>query len=170
MDICLSHAVLDGHLSNEIPNIITGEIRLAGIRSHLHIELSGNFMRDIAGCRLDFSNPTPNFDPAAPLPRHQMGFAGEITASRRLHRMQRRHQPQLTIGHPYEADSKGLKNALYFEWYGDLGQDRYLIMASHWMVKVSAPQWTMTKDDEWELVRTVRTRRKEFLLGRNQRD
>ena len=65
MIICLESSVLGGYLSNEVPGLITGLFHLAGRSTPMRIELEGNFLQDIAGCRVDFHNPCPEADTQA---------------------------------------------------------------------------------------------------------
>ncbi len=83
MILCLESSVLGGYLSNEIPGLVTGMLHLAGQKQPVRVELVGNFLRDIAGCRVDFHNPLPEINEEAvqamsPL---QNGYTGVMTAS-----------------------------------------------------------------------------------------
>ena len=66
MTLHLSSAVIHGHLSNEVPGLITGQLHLAGTTSPIQVELNGDFLRDIAGCRIEFANPLPEALPHQP--------------------------------------------------------------------------------------------------------
>jgi hypothetical protein len=58
----------------------------------------------------------------------------------------------------------GLKNLLFFEWFNQDHQ-RILIQSWHLQLRVSAPRWQLTKEEEAALLRQNRARRKHFLLG-----
>jgi len=167
MTIHLSSAVVQGYLANEAPGLITGRIELAGSASPLTLELNGNFLRDIAGCRIEFYNPLPRVQPSqqnlrAPL---QIGEAGEMTASHRVVRTQRHCDfPDSPI---VQAARTSLKNLFYLEWFNTEGQ-RVVVQSWHWNLRVSAPLWSMGKGQEMEQIQHNRQLRRQFLL-RNPR-
>lgn len=163
MIICLESSILGGHLSNEIPGLITGELHLAGVGRPCRLELTGNFCRDIAGCRIDLHNPLPdgNLDEVAWIAAMQSGFAGVITASYRVNKLPRRRR-----GDTAAAAPEGLKNLLFMEWFNQQGQ-RLLVQSWQIQVKVGVPHWRMSVEEEAGLLRQARVRRKHFLL--NQR-
>lgn len=168
MDIHLSNSVIGGHLTNEVPNLITGLVHLAGMKQPLRVELHGNFLRDIAGCRIEFVNPVPKSNPsvvAKLLPR-QEGDAGEMTASRRIHQMMRKNAPPPSPA--LEHSSEGLKNLLFLEWFNGQHQ-RVIVQAWHWTLRVSAPRWEIPRELELIQLRAIRDRRREFLLSRDKR-
>ncbi len=165
MIICLESSILGGYLSNEVPGLVTGVLHLAGQSQPVRVELVGNFLRDIAGCRVDFHNPLPQANEehvgaVAPL---QHGYSGLMTASYRVAKLPRRRAAQsgalLTLPVP-----PGLKNLLFFEWFNQDHQ-RILIQSWHLQLRVSAPRWQLTKEEEAALLRQNRARRKHFLLG-----
>jgi len=167
MDLQLSNAVLTATFSNEIPNLVTGIIQLAGAQHVIHVELHGNFLSDIAGCSLEIVNHVPKTDNAllSKLHRHQIGTAGEMTASRRITQTLRKSAPPASSA---LAPSKGsLKNLLFFEWFNEQRQ-RVLIHAWHWNLRVSPPQWTLTRAQEQSQIQAARLRRKEHLLTRER--
>lgn len=167
MVICLESSVLGGYLTNEVPGLVTGTIHLAGQKKPLQIELTGNFLRDIAGCRVDFLNPLPDTDPELihMLAPGQRGHAGVMTASHRAIRLPRRKSAQ-AAGYAMPEPS-GLKNLVFFEWFNQESQ-RVLIQSWHLQLRVSAPQWHLSKEAETAQLRQNRARRKHFLLNRRK--
>jgi hypothetical protein len=164
MIICLESSILGGYLSNEVPGLVTGVLHLAGQNQPVRVELVGNFLRDIAGCRVDFHNPLPqaNEDHVQALAIMQHGYSGLMTASYRVVKLPRRSAQSgsvLTLPEP-----PGLKNLLFFEWFNQDHQ-RILIQSWHLQLRVSSPRWQLTKDEEAALLRQNRARRKHFLLG-----
>jgi hypothetical protein len=115
MIICLESSLLGGYLSNEVPGLVTGLLHLAGVSQPIRVEVVGNFMRDIAGCRVEFHNPLPNgrLADVACLSQTQTGFTGVMTASNRVAKLPRRRRS----GEQSLPDSSGLKNLLSFEWF-----------------------------------------------------
>ena len=165
MDVQLSNSVIGGYLSNEVPNLVTGVIYLAGRKDPIQVELQGNFLRDIAGCRVDFVNPLPHASVAQQekLAPHQTGHAGEMTASRRIERMMKRNAPPKTEA--LKQSGEGLKNMMFLEWFNEQRQ-RVIIQAWHWHMKVSAPRWMSPAELEMMQLQEIRRMRKEFLLSR----
>ncbi len=167
MVICLESSVLGGYLSNEVPGLITGMLNIAGQRQPVRMELSGNFMRDIAGCRVDLLNPLPDTDvdmleSFAPL---QTGQAGVMTASHRAVQLPRR-KSAMAAGYAI-PDPTGLKNLIFLEWFNQDNQ-RILIQSWHLQLRVTAPRWSLSRDAETAQMRQNRARRKHFLLNRSR--
>ena len=164
MIICLESSLLGGYLSNEVPGLVTGVLHLAGQNQPVRVELVGNFLRDIAGCRVDFHNPLPDANESyvAAISPMQHGYCGLMSASSRVVKLPRRRSQSgsvLTLPEP-----PGLKNLLFFEWFNQDHQ-RILIQSWHLHLRVSSPRWQLTKEEEAALLRQNRARRKHFLLG-----
>lgn len=168
MVICLESSILGGYLTNEIPGLITGVLHLAGQRRPLNIELIGNFLRDIAGCRIDLLNPLPDsdVDVIQHLSLQQAGQAGVMTASHRAMKLPRRKNTG-AAGYAM-PEPAGLKNLIFLEWFNRDSQ-RVLIQSWHLQLRVSAPQWSLSKDAEAAQMRQNRARRRHFLLNRSRR-
>ena len=167
MIICLESSILGGYLSNEVPGLVTGVFHLAGQSQPVRVELIGNFLRDIAGCRVEFHNPLPegneeHVEAIAPL---QHGYSGLMTASYRVAKLPRRRSQSGSVS--TLAVPPGLKNLLFFEWFNQDHQ-RVLIQSWHLQLRVSSPRWQLTKEEEAALLRQNRARRKHFLLGKSQ--
>lgn len=161
MIICLESSILGGFLCNQVPGLVTGQLHLAGLSKAVRVELIGNFMRDIAGCRVDFHNPLPNSDPrsVSSIALQQSGFTGVMTASNRVSRLPRRHR----VSEDPIAEAEGLKNLLFLEWFNEQSQ-RVLIQSWCLHLKVTAPNWQLSPEQEAQQQRQARARRKHFLL------
>lgn len=175
MVICLESSVLSGYLSNEVPGLVTGLLHLAGQSKALRIELEGNFLRDIAGCRVDFHNPCPESDAGLLDALHlvQTGHTGMMTGSYRVAILPRRRSGLAgaagSSGAPLLRAPSGLKNLVFFEWFNLQGQ-RVLMQSWHLMLSVSAPRWQLDREEEKRLLRAARARRRHYLLeSRRQR-
>jgi len=167
MIICLESSILGGYLCNEVPGLVTGVLHLAGQSQPVRVELVGNFLRDIAGCRVEFHNPLPDANEGhvgaiAPM---QHGYSGLMTASSRVLKLPRRRSQSGTVLTLPELP--GLKNLLFFEWFNQDHQ-RILIQSWHLQLRVSSPRWQLTKEEEAALLRQNRARRKHFLLGNSR--
>lgn len=168
MTIHLSSAVVQGYLANEAPGLITGRIELAGSPKALTLQLNGNFLRDIAGCRVEFSNPLPRVQASQQHLRTnvQIGDSGEMTASHRVVRTQRHCDfPKSPI---VQASRTSLKNLLFFEWFNTEGQ-RVVIQSWHWNLRVSAPAWGLSKAGEHAQILHNRQLRRQYLLRKPRR-
>jgi len=166
MIICLESSILGGYLSNEVPGLVTGLLHLAGRSTPTRIELEGNFLQDIAGCRVDIHNPCPEADPhlvdaMQPL---QTGHSGIMTGSYRVVNLPRRRAVQSGMSSSLLVDTPGLKNLVFFEWFNENNQ-RILVQSWHLHLTVSAPRWQLSQDEERRLLRQNRARRRHFLLN-----
>jgi hypothetical protein len=163
---------LGGYLTNEVPGLVTGLFHLAERSTPMRIELEGNFLCDIAGCRVDFHNPCPEADAKAleALNPLQGGHAGIMTGSYRVARLPRRRSgyrtsiPGLTV----LQEPAGLKNLIFFEWFNDQDQ-RVLMQSWHLQLRVSAPRWQLSPDEEKRVLRQNRARRRHFLLNNRRK-
>jgi hypothetical protein len=165
MLLCLESTIISGYLSNEVPGLVSGVLQLAGQKEPLQIELQGNFLRDIAGCRIELSNPCPEANPAdaAALVPWQRGSVGVMTASYRVPMMPRKRR----TNNPLIREPAGLKNMLFLEWFTEQGQ-RVLVQSWHIRLVVSAPIWRQSPQEELAQMKRNRSLRKEFLLGQKQ--
>jgi hypothetical protein len=163
MLLCLDSTLVSGYLSNEVPGLVTGAVHLAGQSTPLRVELTGNFLRDIAGCRIEFQNPIPEVNPEhlKKLSDHQLGYVGQMTASYRVLRVPRSRR----MAGPF-MEPQGLKNLFFFEWYNK-DRQRVLIQSWHYHLTVSVPRWQLSQVAERAQIRQNRARRKQFLLGDN---
>ena len=161
MLICLDSSITSGYLSNEVPGLVTGLFHLAGEDQPLRVEMTGNFLRDIAGCRVEMQNPIPeaNLRHNGKLSAHQRGYVGQMTASYRVLRVPRSRKQAGPFTEP-----SGLKNLLFLEWYNREKQ-RVLIQSWHLHLTVSAPRWQLSAQAEKAQIRQNRARRKQYLLG-----
>ncbi len=146
----IDKAVIRGEICNEERGVVTGKIWLVGRKDPLLLELQGNCLRDLAGCRLNFFNPDPqpemNLESLATL---QEGVVGEMTASRKvkvptvtdeqLYHLVERHEPI-----PFR-----ISNSVYLEWYSE-ANGRVLIETIHCQCEITMPEWMMTAAEESE--------------------
>lgn len=133
----LDKAVEHGEIDNTVAGATTGRIWLRGMEEPLLLSLVGDCWRDLAGARLEFSNPAPeaghNLESLDP---DQVGLVGDMTAARKvLH-------PAKTGGAPAHW-----RNALYLEWFSE-SNGRILIESTRFKLRVSDYTWCMDEDDE----------------------
>jgi len=134
--------VVRGELDNRVRGLVRGRLWFHGAPGPFVIELTGNAAPDLAGCLLEFEN----LDSTHPLPRDVKlmppltGVAGELTASRRVRLAEYDER-----GRPKPTDRWG--NAVYLEWFSPaLG--RVIIESADFRVRVSAPDWSLTPEED----------------------
>ena len=146
----LDKVVVRGEISNQVRGRVTGRLWLLGRKDPLEINLHGNCMRDLAGCKLTFENPLPRREPIVEqLSSQQTGFTGDMTASRKskiptvtdekLMRLLRTKSPIPFV----------MANLLYLEWFSS-ENGRVVVESSGFKLDVSEPAWVMNSEDEKE--------------------
>jgi hypothetical protein len=148
MAIRLRKNVVKGEIDNRVQGRVTGKIWLHGKDDPIELSLQGNCLRDIAGCRLTFRNPTPEPDESADIINTvQRGPVGDMTASRKVKLL------DVPVERAYEMKKAGedvptrIGNCVYLEWFSEMN-GRVVIETADLRVRVSPPAWTMTLTDE----------------------
>lgn len=138
----IESSVVRGELDNRVRGQVRGRLWFHGAAEPFAVELTGNAAPDFAGCLLEFEN----LDSTHPLPRDVKltppltGVAGELTASRRVRLAEYDER-----GRPKPTDRWG--NAVYLEWFSPaLG--RVVIESADFRVRVSAPEWSLTPEED----------------------
>jgi hypothetical protein len=152
MALRLDTAVIRGEIDNTTRDNVRGRLWLVGREDPIIIDLLGNAWRDVAGCKLIFTNPNPSPQSAARelLPK-QRGHVGDITASRKV-KIQAAPDDQEEISAEEEdADILGpasaWHNALYVEWFTE-ANGRVFIESTDFEVSISAWIWEMDEAQE----------------------
>ena len=114
--------LIEGELSNETRGKVTGWMRFIGIKGKVTFDLKGDFLRDIAGCRIGFRNSQPGGDPKdmRGFARVQRGEVGDITAGL---------PPQPYVNYPY------------IEWYDEANGRVVLELDPGQVEVVEGPVW-----------------------------
>jgi hypothetical protein len=136
--------VVRGELDNRTPGLVQGKIWLAGSETPLALKLSGNGHKDLAGCRLTFSNPVPKEDPNLTLKPDQTGAVGDMTAARKV-RVIDNFDPE--VANEDQPFSEHTANALYLEWFSD-ANGRIVVESTDYEIEISEPAWRLTPEDE----------------------
>lgn len=144
----IDRVVIRGEIDNRKRDRVVGRIWFIGRSDPVELELQGNCWRDLAGRRLEFSNPNPkagNLEGFAP---KQEGVVGDITASRKVKVPE---IPLEQIGEYYLAKKpfpRHWGNSLYLEWHG-ARNGRVVIESAEFELKViGEPAWEMTEAGE----------------------
>ena len=133
----LSKAVEHGVIDNTVAGATTGRIWLQSMDEPLLLSLDGDCWRDLAGTRLEFTNPAPEaVADLGSLDPDQVGLVGDMTAARRV-----RLPAKKGVSRP------GWSNALYLEWFSE-ANGRILIEANDFKLRISGHRWHMDEDDE----------------------
>ena len=140
----IEHTVIRGEISNRKRGRVEGRIWLAGQSDPLILRLAGNCLMDLAGRRLEFSNPEPLEDPSIILSPNQNGAVGEMTTERKA-----------PVIKPFDYDAINVRqkqpgrlvNSLYLEWFSET-DGRVVIESPEYRIKVSGPAWRMSCAEE----------------------
>jgi hypothetical protein len=142
-------SVRRGEVDNRRRGVVHGKIWLDGYAEPVVLELAGNACPDLAGCQLTFENPgeTIPMRTDAIMNPEQRGSIGDLTASRKVR----------VFDIPFEEAYEKLKkkipvpehmaNCLYLEWFSE-ANGRVVIESTDYKLTISAPEWSLTPDQE----------------------
>jgi hypothetical protein len=136
--------VTRGEIDNTIPGRVGGKIWLAGSEIPLVLSLSGNGHKDLAGCKLTFSNPAPKADPRISLNSDQTGTVGDMTAARKVRVIENIDYEAIKRDEPF---SEHMANALYLEWFSN-ANGRVVIESTDYEISIGEPVWQLAPEDE----------------------
>jgi len=139
-----------GEIDNRTKDRITGTLHLCGLDTPIHLELTGNPYRDLAGQFLRFINPHPK-----PIPEHladiadeQTGVVGDMTAARKVKILdiadgELKHYYTNKIPMPYHWG-----NSVYLEWHS-VRNARVVIESADYLLQVEPEAtWQMSEAEE----------------------
>ncbi|RXK54436.1 hypothetical protein ESB00_00625 [Oleiharenicola lentus] len=144
----IDEAVVRGEIDNRTRGRVTGRLWFVGRDEPVVLELEGNCWRDLAGRRLEFTNPQPKpgaLDKLAPL---QRGTVGDISASRKV------KVPDVPLSdlHLYYKTGREMPwhwgNALYLEWISERNGRVVIETATFDLKIVGEPAWEMSEAEE----------------------
>jgi hypothetical protein len=143
----IDNAVIRGEIDNTTEGKTSGRIWLSGRKEPLILDLQGDCLRDVAGCLLTFTNPSPQLEFFPELASQQVGTVGDITASRKM------QVSAITDSDP-DADLDNAfsgpdvwKNHLSIEWFSE-SNGRVIIETSEFSLTLSEPAWRMDEEQE----------------------
>jgi hypothetical protein len=136
--------IVRGEIDNQTPGIVQGKIWLAGIEVPLTLKLIGNGHKDLAGCKLTFSNPAPKADPKLTLKADQTGSVGDMTAARKVRVIDNLDYEALKDDQPF---SEHMANLLYLEWFSDTN-GRVVVESTDYEIEIGEPAWRLSPEDE----------------------
>ncbi len=146
----VDEAVIRGEIDNRTRDRVTGRIWFTGRPDPVVLELTGNCWRDLAGRRLEFTNPRPKPGALDGFVAVQKGVVGDITASRKVKVPE---IPMDQIGEYYAAKKPfpwHWGNSLYLEWFSERNGRVVIETASFELKVVSEAVWEMSEAEEEE--------------------
>lgn len=144
----IEESVIRGEIDNRARDRVTGRIWLAGRAAPVELNLTGNCWRDMAGRRLEFTNPSPQPGLPAGLAAQQQGAVGDITASRKV---KVPDIPMDQIGEYYAAKKPWpwhWGNSLYLEWFSERNGRVVIESAGYELKIIGEAAWEMTEEEE----------------------
>ncbi len=141
-------SVIRGEIDNRVRGRVMGRIWFAGRKEPVELNLAGNCWRDLAGQRLEFTNPEPRPGDLGGLALVQNGTTGDITASRKVKVPE---IPMDQLGEYYAAMKPWpwhWGNSLYLEWFSEQNGRVVIESAGYELKIVGEPAWEMTPEEE----------------------
>jgi hypothetical protein len=150
MALRLDTAVIRGEIDNTSRGNVRGKLWLVGHDDPIVIDLRGNGWRDVAGCKVTFTNPKPAAQAiTAALQPKQTGYVGDITASRKVKVFTVPEEEWIAAYE--ERRIKDIptewRNALYVEWFSE-ANGRIVIESADFELGISEWIWEMDEADE----------------------
>jgi hypothetical protein len=149
MALRIHQSVVRGEIDNRRRGRIEGWIALVGVEQSVTLELTGNCLRDLAGCVVRFENPQPMVtEEEANVPALlQRGVAGEITASRKVRVLDVPLEEATRLTRSGTQPPEHSANALYLEWFSE-ANGRVVIESSDFKIDVSPAEWKLSPEEE----------------------
>src|SRR4051812_27962239 len=144
----IEDSVVRGEVDNRVRGRVTGRIWFAGRPEPIVLQLMGNGWPDLAGRRLEFTNPDPSPGDLDGLAAFQEGTVGDFTASRKVKVPE---IPMDKIGE-YYASKKPFPwhwgNSLYLEWFSERNGRVVIESAGYELKIIGEPTWELTREDQ----------------------
>jgi len=144
----IDEQVVRGEIDNRTRGRVSGSIWFFGRDEPVVLDLAGNAWHDVAGRRLEFTNPEPKPGLPAGLATVQSGSIGDCTASRKV------RVPDIPLEQVGEYFARREKfpwhwgNSLYLEWFSQANGRVVIETASFQLRIVGEPAWEMTSAEE----------------------
>lgn len=143
--------LIEGELDNTVRGKVTGWMRFVGVRGKVKFDLKGDFLSDIAGCRIRLTNPDSGGDSKymEGFLKVQKGEVGDITAGL---------PPRPYVDYPY------------VEWYTE-ENGRVVLELDPGQIKViEGPAWTPEKSEDFDTEKktTSQVQFADFVKGINK--
>jgi hypothetical protein len=157
-------SVVRGEVDNRSKGVVLGKIWLEGRDLPVMLELRGNAWPDLAGCLLTFTNPQKRIphQHLDSLDAVQRGGIGDLTASRKVRVFDVPLEEALDMIRRKEKPPEHMANCLYLEWFSETN-GRVVIESADYELKISAPEWRMTPEEEMERAKQAASGMTEFM-------
>ncbi len=157
-------SVVRGEIDNRVKGIVRGQVWVEGRAEPVVLELQGNAWPDLAGCLLTFTNPQkriphPGLDSLDPM---QRGSIGDLTASRKVRVFDVPVAEALEMSRRKEKPPEHMANCLYLEWFSE-ANGRVVIESADYELKISAPEWRLTPEENEERARQAAAGMNDFM-------
>jgi hypothetical protein len=153
--------VVRGTVDNRRRGKITGRIWLSGIEQPLELDLTGDCQPDLAGCLLNFENPTPVEMTTKPPVSRQRGTPGFITAARKVRVFDGGIEAAFAALKRGEQPPEHMANSIRIEWYSAVSGE-VIIESADYRLKISQPTWRFTEAEIAEAQRRQSENNTEF--------
>jgi hypothetical protein len=155
----IEDSIVRGEIDNRVHGRVEGKIWLADRSEPLVLSLTGNCHKDLAGCKITFTNPRPKSESNGTLSTKQAGLVGDITAARKVRVFEWSDYPATEEG---KSLPKQMANCLYVEWFSQTN-GRIVIESAHYQITVSEPHWQLSAEEEVEQHEANRRAMREFV-------
>jgi hypothetical protein len=146
-------SILKGEIDNRERGRVRGSIWFASREKPVTLDLTGNCLRDLAGCRVHFHNPAASTAAAerTDLAEVQKGRAGEITTTRKVRVLDVPLEEARRLTKENKTPPEHTADALYIEWFSE-PDGRVVIESTDFAIDVSTPKWTLSLKEEEEQI------------------
>ncbi|MEI8340074.1 MAG: hypothetical protein WCH43_00880 [Verrucomicrobiota bacterium] len=141
--------VVKGEIDNRTRGRVSGRVWLATRDKPLVLDLSGNCLRDLAGCLIQFENPSPIPGDTTDLVIRQTGRTGDMTASRKVRVLDVPIGEAMRLAKAGSPVPEHMGNCLYLEWFSE-ANGRVVLESTDYKITVTAPEWTLSRAEEKE--------------------
>ncbi|MBU0678403.1 MAG: hypothetical protein KJ626_09815 [Verrucomicrobia bacterium] len=148
----LDRSVIRGEIDNREKGRVKGRIWLTGCDEPVRLNLTGNCGRDLAGCFMQFENPDPRPGEHVELSPEQKGVVGGMTASRKVRVLDVSVEEAIFLESADKPVPEHMENCLYLEWFSN-ANGRVVIESTHYIIEISAPEWTLSAGEHAKQVR-----------------
>jgi hypothetical protein len=157
-------SVVRGEIDNRAKGIVRGRVWLEKRAEPLILELKGNAWADLAGCLLTFNNPQKRIaDPSLDaLHTQQHGSIGDLTASRKVRVFDVPLEEAMEMVRSKQKPPEHMANSLYLEWFSE-ANGRVVIESADYELKISAPEWRMTPEENEQRARQAAAGMEDFM-------
>lgn len=143
----LNKSVVKGELDNRRRGQVIGKVWLAGQKDPIELEMDGNPLRDMAGCRVTFTNPAPAVGEPTDLSPTQIGVVGDMTASRKVRIPDVPVDEMMALAKAGKTFPEHLANGIYLEWFSRQN-GRVVIESVDYEISISGNTWKMCPAEE----------------------